>query len=170
MASVDIKTLFGIAEVASSERAQIKSDRGWRNKVDPLFLVYEDYRKTKLWKAIKTRVLARDSHQCRRCKGKATLVHHISYEQDVMLGCDDGKLISLCDGCHEIVHFTRTGTPRHEQDKLAALSDLDFNESIPRVDLRMNPFKRDVWKRLTAVQKSAYLAEYNARKREKIKA
>ncbi|WP_368681202.1 HNH endonuclease, partial [Acinetobacter baumannii] len=78
--------LFSLAETAGAERAQLRQKRGWYNKVDPLTLHYEDYRKTKLWKTIKARVLVRDSYQCQRCKGKATVVHHISYDQEVMLG------------------------------------------------------------------------------------
>lgn len=160
----DVDSLLSLAETAGAERAQPGQKRGWYNKVDPLTLGYEDYRKTKLWKTIKARVLVRDRHQCQRCKGKATVVHHISYDQEVMSGCNDEKLISLCDGCHEVVHFTSAGERRCADDQLAALSDLDLNELVPKVDLRMDPFKRPVWKRLTSTQRSAYLAEHNAKK------
>ncbi len=82
-----------------------KKKRGWRDKVDPLTLDYSNYKKTKLWKQIKTRILERDQSKCQRCKGRAEVVHHISYLPMVMLGLEDSQLISLCSGCHNIVHF-----------------------------------------------------------------
>lgn len=151
-------------KAAFAEDEQIKQKRGWRNKVDPLSLEYEDYKKTKLWKQIKSRVLIRDGHLCRRCGGKTDLVHHMSYDAEVMRGQKDSELVSLCRGCHEIVHFSRTGMRRTSEEQLAALSDMTLNEVMPKVDLRMSPFNMPVWTRLTATQKLAYLSEHNQRK------
>jgi len=164
MTPEELRKQLDSLRAAFAEHEQIKQKRGWRNKVDPLSLEYEDYKKTKLWKQIKSRVLIRDDHLCRRCGAKADLVHHLSYDVEVMLGQLDSKLVSLCSGCHEIVHFSSTGMRRTSEEQLDALSDMALNEVIPKVDLRMSPFKRSVWKRLTAAQKSAYLSEYNKRK------
>ncbi len=43
------------------------------------------------WKAIRRRVLKRDRGICRVCGTKAQCVHHISYEQDVMVGVRESK-------------------------------------------------------------------------------
>lgn len=166
MAPEDLWKVLDNVRAKFAERELLKQKRGWRDKVDPLTLEYEDYRKTKLWKDIKGRVLNRDGHRCRRCEGKAALVHHLTYSKDVMLGRDDSGLVSLCDGCHQIVHFTSVGVLRSAEEQLAALWDLGFDEVLPKVDMRMNPFRRPIWARLTVAQKSAYLSEYNARKRE----
>ncbi|HET9088277.1 MAG TPA: hypothetical protein VFN53_12205 [Acidobacteriaceae bacterium] len=113
-----------------------KKQRGWRNKVDPLSLDYEDYRKTRLWKEmIMQRILLRDENKCRRC-----------------------------DGCHSIVHFTSSGVKRTPADQKAALTDLTLNQYLPKVDMRRDPFRIPNWERFTVVQKQTYLDEYNARK------
>ena len=152
-------------ETAFKEREELKKQRGWRNKVDPLSLEYPDYLKTRLWKKeIRPRILLRDKNKCRRCGGNAEEAHHISYDDEVMLGMDDDKIWSLCKGCHTVVEFTNTGKKRTAEDKLAALSDVSFNEAQPEVDMRRDPFRHPHWKRLTAVQKQVYLHEYSERK------
>ena len=157
-------------EVSAKLKAfeELKKKRGWRNKVDPLSLEYEDYRKTKLWKQIKERVMARDANSCQRCGGVAELVHHISYDAPVMLGEDDSKLIALCSGCHEIVHFTSAGVKRSPEEQIAALEDISLNELMPKVDLRTSPWKRPNWNRLTAIQKKAYFLEHNSKMTKKL--
>ena len=156
-----------MAEVgeALKEREQLKKQRGWRDQVDPLSLDHNDYLKTKLWrKTIRPRVLLRDKYLCRRCSGKADIVHHISYDDDVLLGNNDDGLVSLCDGCHTVVHFASSGKGRTQTDQLAVLTDMSFNEAQPKVDMRRNPFRHPHWDRLTAVQKQTYLQQYNAKK------
>lgn len=59
--------------------------------------------------AVRSAVLARDLHQCRRCQTHRDLhIHHISYKSQ---GVDHSplNLVSLCgagnvDGCHGVVH------------------------------------------------------------------
>jgi hypothetical protein len=145
----------------------LKKKRGWRNKVDPLSLEYEDYRKTKLWKQIKARIFLRDNNSCKRCGGAADHVHHISYDPVVMLGQDDSRLVALCSGCHEIVHFNSSGVRRNQEEQLAALTDLSLNEAMPKVDLRRTRRNPPLWSRLTSVQKRKWLDEFEQRRREK---
>jgi 5-methylcytosine-specific restriction endonuclease McrA len=146
----------------------IKKQRGWRNKCDPLSLEYEDYRKTKLWKTIKCRVMIRDNHHCQRCGGAAELIHHICYDDLVMLGQDDSKLIALCSGCHELVHYKNTGEKRNSAEQITALTDMELNEKMPKVDLRLSRRQPKMWSRLTSVQKREWNDEFNRRKMESI--
>jgi 5-methylcytosine-specific restriction endonuclease McrA len=143
-----------------------KKKRGWRDKADPLSLEYEDYRKTKLWKQIKSRIFLRDKNSCQRCGGTADYVHHISYDSIVMLGQDDSKLVALCSGCHEIVHFDSSGVKRNQDEQLAALTDISLNEVMPKVDLRRS--SPPSWSRLTSVQKMKWNEEFNQRKLEQL--
>ena len=66
---------------------------------------YEKYLRTSKWLSIRKRILVRDNHTCRMCNKKANQVHHRSYSQNVIDGCDDSSLISLCRGCHKYIHF-----------------------------------------------------------------
>lgn len=145
----------------------LKKKRGWRNKVDPLSLDYEDYRKTKLWKQIKARIFLRDNNSCKRCGGAADHVHHVSYDPVVMVGQDDSKLVALCSGCHNIVHFNSLDIKRNQEEQLAALTDLSLNEVMPKVDLRRTRCNPPLWSRLTSVQKRKWLGEFEQRRREK---
>ncbi len=67
---------------------------------------YEAYLATALWKTIRARVLARDHTTCQACRKKATLVHHKSYDRDVLDGNRDESLVSLCKRCHKDIEFT----------------------------------------------------------------
>ncbi len=140
---------------------ELKKDKNWINKVDPLLLDYEDYRKTKLWKSIKKRILERDQKQCGRCGGSAAVVHHISYDPPVMLGQDDSKLISLCNGCHSVVHFDKNGNVRGSEDQFSVLRDLSFNDPLPKIDMRYRLGKPPGWDRLTDRQQSEWRWQFN---------
>lgn len=73
------------------------------------FVSYEEYLASPLWKKIRDRVLDRDGHLCCRCGKTATQVHHKSYREPVILGDDDGDLVSVCSHCHEFAEFDETG-------------------------------------------------------------
>lgn len=139
-----------------------KKMRGWRDKVNPLLLVNADYRKTKLWKEIRQRILERDQHLCRRCGGSAPdTVHHITYADAVILGQDDEKLVAICGGCHNIVHYAPDRSHRVYEDSRSALTDLSLNEEMPKVDRRIKrPDLMPGWGRFTAAQKEQWLAEW----------
>jgi 5-methylcytosine-specific restriction endonuclease McrA len=67
---------------------------------------YQDvYLKSDLWKAIRRRVLERDGKRCCRCKRPASVVHHQSYDKDVLAGTADYMLTSLCFDCHAFIEF-----------------------------------------------------------------
>ena len=67
--------------------------------------VYREYLSSDLWRVIRSRVLARDLHECQACGAKAQCVHHRSYGRDVKRGDNDAELASLCNGCHTFIHF-----------------------------------------------------------------
>ncbi len=77
------------------KKKKARKPKGW----------YAEYLSSELWATIRLRVLTRDKDVCRRCQGKATQVHHRSYEQKVMDGLDDGPLVSLCHDCHHWIEF-----------------------------------------------------------------
>lgn len=66
---------------------------------------YDKYLKSSFWKEIRSRILARDDHKCQCCGAKTDVVHHTSYDFEVMEGHRDKDLISVCNDCHYRMHF-----------------------------------------------------------------
>jgi 5-methylcytosine-specific restriction endonuclease McrA len=96
-----------------------------------------------LWKRIKKRVLARDKDTCLSCCGRGSLVHHRSYERDVLEGKNDAMLATLCEGCHNIIHFNDDGSPRPQEDWDAVFLAGQPQTDIPpvgKIDLRRPVF------------------------------
>ena len=62
------------------------------------------YLKSQLWTEIRKRILTRDNYRCRDCGLPTKIVHHLSYDEVVLDGRDDGQLISVCKGCHDRYH------------------------------------------------------------------
>lgn len=67
---------------------------------------YQLYLESGLWKEIRSRILERDQGVCQMCKAGAEVVHHKSYDREVLDGKRDSDLISLCKSCHESIEFT----------------------------------------------------------------
>lgn len=135
---------------------------------DPLALPYDEYRRTRLWRRIRKRILKRDERLCRRCGGSATLVHHRSYADEVLSGNDDGQLISLCEGCHTIIHFDDAGNKRSEEETDHLLTQRDESAEFPspKIDLRRSVHRQRPagWPRMTAIQRNAWDREYERQK------
>ena len=95
----------------------------------PFPLTYEEYLHTELWKIIRSRVIARDNHQCAICKimecpidfwCKANylmicdekylpttnflVVHHRQYDTDTLHGRTLEHLVTLCQYHHKDIH------------------------------------------------------------------
>jgi hypothetical protein len=79
-------------------------------------LDYDDYLQSPFWFVIRNIVLFRDAFRCRVCAAKATAVHHISYDADVLYGKNLEPLVSICDPCHDLIEFDEGGNK---------ISDLD---------------------------------------------
>lgn len=132
---------------------------------DVMLMDYQaEYLSSPLWRKIKGRVLARDNKKCVFCEGPAQTVHHRSYDRDVLEGKADQMLVSLCDPCHDFVHFDDDGRKRslEETDRilLCKRPRTDFPE--PNVDLRREPY-RDLpaeWPRMNHIQRNGWLVRY----------
>lgn len=66
---------------------------------------YENYLRSPRWKAIRERVLKRDSRQCRLCGSPTIIAHHHSYDEPTLLGYSIERIFSLCNACHKSVEF-----------------------------------------------------------------
>ena len=123
---------------------------------------YDKYLKSTLWKKkIKPRILERDSHRCLRCGGPADRVHHRSYTNDVMKGNADDKLASVCEGCHNVIHFDDSANRRDRNDWDGYLSQRDERIDFPPpvIDARKSQGdqkKPDDWDRMNALQRDGW--------------
>jgi hypothetical protein len=121
---------------------------------------YKRYRRRKLWLTIRERIWERDGHRCVRCSGKATIVHHRTYDPEVMAGRADEGLVSLCDGCHTVVHYNEVGEWRSWEEAEKILATFDGNALFPEpvVDLRLRNTPRPAeWERMSALQRSGWI-------------
>lgn len=106
---------------------------------DVVLMDYEtEYLKTKLWKrTIKPRILKRDGRICRSCEGPGDVVHHRSYDRDVLEGTNDEMLVTVCKWCHDIIHCEEDGTKRPLADTDAVLFAPKSREiPEPKIDMR----------------------------------
>jgi hypothetical protein len=115
-----------------------------RRSTDVKLMDYHgQYLASQLWKRIKKRVLARDKRTCQSCGGRGSLVHHRSYDRDVLEGRNDALLATLCAGCHNIIHFEDDGSPRPQDEWDAVLLAGQHQTDIPsvgKIDLRSPVF------------------------------
>lgn len=128
---------------------------------DPSCVDYHTYLKSKLWRRIRSRILKRDSHACKRCGGKATAVHHRSYDVEVLRGNKDDQLVSVCEGCHTFIEFDDHGNERTNQDSERLLNAHDPTAFPEPTLTRVGPRKRMVlspseWRRMSDVQRARW--------------
>lgn len=67
---------------------------------------YQEYMASELWRTIRERIMERDRWTCQACGRKATVVHHKSYDREVLDGNRDSDLIAICNHCHQQIEFT----------------------------------------------------------------
>jgi hypothetical protein len=142
-----VKQQFGVDAIDLDENALVLQDYN------------TEYLPSKLWKSIKRRVLKRDGKVCQLCTGTGSIVHHRSYDVEVLEGNADYLLVTLCEGCHELVHFDDSGRKRSTADThgICATPQLQRDFPEPSVDLRLAAAKKPTgWERLTAVQRSLW--------------
>lgn len=99
-----VETRCNTARIVAQVVTRLQRKRGIRPPVHKSD--HELYIASSLWKEIRSRVLIRDNHLCLACGAMANVVHHRSYDREVMDGKRDGDLVSLCFGCHEAIEFT----------------------------------------------------------------
>ena len=121
---------------------------------------HDQYLKSAKWKRIKKRVMERDGGLCQSCGGRGSTVHHRSYEREVLEGRNDAMLATVCNGCHNIIHFLDDGQRRPEAEWDAVFLLGQHQTDIPaigKVDLRsLKIVDRPDLTRMTAVQIELY--------------
>ncbi|MBI2254749.1 MAG: hypothetical protein HYU58_09035 [Proteobacteria bacterium] len=125
---------------------------------------YELYRRRKIWKNLRDAVLDRDGGKCVRCQGDADYVHHRSYSREVMEGkCLEG-LVSICEGCHDYIHFAENGVWRDPRLTEKLLQDTEATTSYvsPKNVREFHTERPDNWPRYSAMQKAIWRAELAA--------
>lgn len=71
------------------------------------FQSYKEYLESPLWAEIREDKLKKRNYECCCCGGRATQIHHSSYDKKVMAGEDDGRfLYAVCKDCHHKLEFT----------------------------------------------------------------
>lgn len=73
---------------------------------------YLSYLHSPLWRTIKSRAFQCLGNSCFLCGGRATVIHHISYDKKVLLGKSLTELAPLCDPCHEYIEVCDDGSKR----------------------------------------------------------
>ncbi|TAM36941.1 MAG: HNH endonuclease [Burkholderiaceae bacterium] len=145
-----------------------------RVKSDVMLMDYRDYLKSALWRRIKKRVLERDKKTCQCCGGRGNVVHHRSYERDVMEGHNDAMLATVCNGCHDIIHFTDAGEGRSAAEADAVFVAGQRQTDIPpvgKIDLRSPTINYPGGiKRVTSLQFGLFLTAFRAAWRDQIAA
>lgn len=125
-----------------------------------------EYLKSTRWTEIKRRVLERDGKKCFSCGGQGTLVHHRSYEPEVLEGYADHLLATVCSGCHELIHFSDEGTRRSAEECEALLVKGFHAAEVPEPKIdgrgRKTPYPLG-WSRMTAKQRHIWSNLYGIR-------
>jgi 5-methylcytosine-specific restriction endonuclease McrA len=66
---------------------------------------YSAYLRSDRWKEKRARCLERAQFKCKKCGGKATQAHHLTY---VRMGRErQSDLLAVCKVCHEEIHGRR---------------------------------------------------------------
>jgi len=133
------------------------------NPDDVMLMDYrQEYLYSKLWLKIRKRILKRDNQICAFCEGSANIVHHRSYERDVLEGKADQMLVSLCSVCHEYIHFDNKGLRRSLEESDQILLEKNPPTDIPEPKLRKNCLKLPPeWSGMNGIQKKAWMARYS---------
>jgi hypothetical protein len=74
---------------------------------------YREYLQSYLWLEVRARAWMTHGKECRICKRRrATVLHHLTYDVEVLMGYDLDKLVPLCYHCHEEVEVDEMGEKR----------------------------------------------------------
>ena len=155
---------------------ELRADNALGGKnTDVAQMAYQgEYLESQEWKKIKRRSLKRDGNVCARCGGRGTIVHHRSYEREVLEGKADHLLVTVCAPCHEVIHFDDSGKKRPFEEWETILQQRpdpnDFPE--PKIDLRRSHWDRSKdhppqWPRMTEVQQKNWSYCYAELRKQK---
>lgn len=89
---------------------------------------YSDYLRGTRWRLIRAHVLAL-RRRCILCGKPATDVHHLSYDQETLLGFRTHALAPVCRGCHKGIEFSggRKNSLKHANIKLLKRARVSFH-------------------------------------------
>src|SRR5258708_7036716 len=77
-------------------------------------LEYQDYLSNRRWRELSRRVWRRDDGRCQFCFGRATEVHHLTY--DHIFNEPDEDLVCICRDCHQRIHVEKWTEKRQRAD------------------------------------------------------
>lgn len=122
------KTTAEKCKAVYSERNRVLKSMGFDS--------YALYLKSELWAQIRQRALA-VSTECFVCGGKATQVHHLSYNKNVLEGRRMSDLTPLCGGCHRKIEFriedNQKLSPKQARSKMRQLATHAEKRSVAAV-------------------------------------
>lgn len=70
------------------------------------FASYQDYLASDIWKGIREQVYATKGSLCFTCSGAATVLHHLRYSREDLLGETLENIVPLCRTCHHEFEFS----------------------------------------------------------------
>lgn len=76
------------------------------------FSSYKDYLESHLWKRIRRAAFRLLGSRCSLCGGTANVIHHMTYDELVLLGKDISQLLPLCYICHNKLEIKSDGSKR----------------------------------------------------------
>jgi len=87
------------------------------------FSSYAEYLKSDLWHSISKDFL--EGKRCVACDAKATIIHHVCYTENGLLGEDTRHMLPCCKACHVWSHFYKGEhlNPLEAASRLDALAE-----------------------------------------------
>lgn len=80
------------------------------------YATYDKYLRGALWRRIKAAGFEKHGTECRVCRSKAKVLHHVNYSLEVLTGEDISTLAPLCHHCHFNVEFNQDKSKRNLTD------------------------------------------------------
>ena len=155
---------------AAIEQAKVAPSQKKQRPLDVMEMDYnQQYLKSARWRKIKKRILERDQNVCQCCGGHGNYVHHRSYSRETLVGEDDAMLVTVCAGCHNLIHFDDNGTKRSVEATDKAFLAGQRQTDIPVIDLDLRRrFRLPAnYERMTAVQRNLWNEERHKQRHAK---
>lgn len=88
------------------------------------YATYTEYKRSPLWKRIRTSIFMVYKWKCGICSNKADHVHHLDYSPEALTGSDPSKLIAVCKSCHDKIELDESGNKRTFNESCKAFRNL----------------------------------------------
>lgn len=106
------------------------------------FTSYAEYLASQLWSGIRTAAFQLHGAQCKLCKSRAVVIHHLSYNKSVLLGKDLNGLAPLCDKCHYKVEFSKKNRKHSLEEAKTVFDRLANSKKSKRCNLCGNKIRK----------------------------